>query len=605
MTAFESIVNLIGQNKSFVLEAGAGSGKTYTLIQTINHLIENKGTVLKKKNQRIVCITYTNVAKNEIIERLEHNPMVLVSTIHEFMWECIKPFNKQLVIEFDALNTALHQEKPEKFLLNLKDRISRVEYNDRKYSDFENGKVGHDDLILISKNMFQNYSLLTSIVADKYPYILVDEYQDTAIETTEALLNSLHERQKQKILIGFYGDSYQKIYDTGVGSLNSYIEKDQVTLITKKENYRSSVNVVKLLNNVRTNITQEIPDDAEKIDGSVVFINCDNYPEPPKKGITEYEKSILPQKNANYDTVINKLEAKGWVFTEGSEDKILIIANSRVAERAKFGSLYKVFSNRFGEGANEALLKRENPFVSFFLGYVDKKTSIEREIGLEHLISFFCSSDFNSVMRFLKQSNADPNVPGYLRKHEDKIAITSKLKELIDIRETKTVEDVFKYVTEKGIISITQSVKRFLDKISVNTAEIEDEEVKAKIEKDITFYKSLMSLPYLEFINLFKHTQNETVFSTKHGTKGEEYRNVLVVIDDTSWKQNYNFQNFINGTEERADRLLRTKNLFYVSCSRAKENLVILSLSEMDNSAMSVITNWFNNGTVTTITGFN
>lgn len=99
MSAFDKIVELIKKNESFVLEAGAGSGKTFTLIQTINYLIESKGVQLRFDNQNIVCITYTNVAKNEIIDRLENNPLVLVYTIHEFLWDCIKNYQKQLLIE--------------------------------------------------------------------------------------------------------------------------------------------------------------------------------------------------------------------------------------------------------------------------------------------------------------------------------------------------------------------------------------------------------------------------------------------------------------------------------------------------------------------------
>ncbi|MBK6989177.1 MAG: ATP-dependent helicase [Bacteroidetes bacterium] len=112
--------------------------------------------------------------------------------------------------------------------------------------------------------MFQNYKLLTTILADKFPYILVDEYQDTAVETTDALINSLLSRQKPKVQLGFYGDSYQKIYDTGVGSLETFIQEEKITLVTKQENYRSSINVINLLNKVRTNIKQIIPDSAEK-----------------------------------------------------------------------------------------------------------------------------------------------------------------------------------------------------------------------------------------------------------------------------------------------------------------------------------------------------
>jgi len=252
MVAIEQIIKHIKENKSYVLEAGAGSGKTYTLIQTINHVLETKGESIKLNNQKIVCITYTNVAKNEIIERLENNPLVIVSTIHEFLWDCIKRFNKQLIIELDALNETLPTDKSYKCETGLKDRITEVTYDDSGYRDFEQGSLHHDDVIILSLQMFKNYNTLTQILGQKYPYLFIDEYQDTAGETVDAIVNYLLERNKTKLLVGFYGDSYQKIYDEGIGSLQSYIDENKLELVTKDDNYRSSESVVNLLNNIRT-----------------------------------------------------------------------------------------------------------------------------------------------------------------------------------------------------------------------------------------------------------------------------------------------------------------------------------------------------------------
>lgn len=246
MVAIEQIIKHIEENKSFVLEAGAGSGKTYTLIQTINHVLETKANSLKLNNQRIVCITYTNVAKNEIIERLENNPLVIVSTIHEFLWDCIKRFNKQLIIELDLLNEVMLIAKPNKYETGLKDRIKEVTYDDSGYRDFEQGSLHHDDVITLSLQMFKSYTTLTHILGQKYPYLFIDEYQDTAIETIDAIVNHLLERNKTKLIVGFYGDSYQKIYDKGVGSLQSYIDNNKLELVTKGDNYRSSESVVNL-----------------------------------------------------------------------------------------------------------------------------------------------------------------------------------------------------------------------------------------------------------------------------------------------------------------------------------------------------------------------
>lgn len=98
--------------------------------------------------------------------------------------------------------------------------------------------------------------------------------------------------------------------------------------------------------------------------------------------------------------------------------------------------------------------------------------------------------------------------------------------------------------------------------------------------------------------------KTETVFSTKHGTKGDEYRNVLTVIDDTEWKGEYNFNNFFNNSEDKPERELRTRNLFYVECSRAKENLVVLMLSKIDERALKNINKWFGNKNVIDVKEF-
>ena len=78
--------------------------KLIPTIQTLNYLIKHKSEDLITANQKIVCITYTNVAKNEIIDRIENHELVLELTIHEFSWNSIKQFQKQLKIELCKLN---------------------------------------------------------------------------------------------------------------------------------------------------------------------------------------------------------------------------------------------------------------------------------------------------------------------------------------------------------------------------------------------------------------------------------------------------------------------------------------------------------------------
>ena len=607
MTAFARISELVESQTSFVLEAGAGSGKTFTLIQTLNYVLSTRGSQLQFNNQKIVCITYTNVAKNEIIDRLENNPIVLVLTIHEFLWASISNYQRQLLVELNELNDHMAIEKPEKFLSNVveRNRLREVIYNDSGYRDFENGALHHDDVITIASSLLKKYPTLTSLLADKYPYIFIDEYQDTAPEVISGLIDSLLDRHAEKILLGFFGDSYQKIYDGGVGELDKYITAGKLTLVSKEENYRSSKSVIQLLNNIRSNIEQRVPDGKKMDPGSAIFINCNNYPEKGKLKVTDFERLLAPIKNKNYDKVVSYLSEKGWNFNDNSKDKVLIIANSRVADRAGFGNLYRLYSRRYGEGANDQLLKREHVLVRYFLGSVDRKTSKERRSGVEHLASYLHDRNYNGVVSFLNAYGSHTATEAgatyfSLKHHNDKKRISSMLKDLYDLRSNGSVGDVFKFVRDNQIIKNSESFERYIGRLSTSSDLLKTDEDLERQQRDIELYNSVMALPYIEFMKLFGHTQNQTVFSTKHGTKGGQFRNVLVVIDDTSWKQKYNFQKFIKADDDN-DRMIRTRNLFYVSCSRAIDNLVVISLSEMDSEAMQTVSKWFGDTNVFSI----
>ncbi|WP_407503291.1 UvrD-helicase domain-containing protein [Elizabethkingia miricola] len=595
MTAFDEVKDCIEQKLSFVVEAGAGSGKTYVLIQTLNHLIESQGENLNLNNQSIVCITYTNVAKNEIIKRIEYNDIVKVYTIHEFLWQSIKQFQKQLKVELCKLNEIRYKNdvvasKESKYVKSLQERINTIDnisYNDSAYRDFENGDLHHDDVIELAKMLFEGYPLLTTIIAQKYPYIFIDEYQDTSSDTIKTLVDFLLKRNEKKIVLGFYGDSHQKIYDAGVGSLEDYYqgENNILVLIKKEENYRSAKEIVQLLNSFRTNITQE---PQKEIQGSVKFIYWKDHPERgSKEKVRDFEDSLKSNKNSLYDKTINKLIGQGWVFENAETDKILVLANSRIADRAGFSNLFKLFSQRFGPSVKERLLDRNHILIRLFTGYIDKKTSQERPVGLEHLMLFWEGKNHNEIIRFIRKNGL---LLDEFQHHKKKI-ISEILDNLAKYRSSLTIKEVLEIVLGKGIIS-SIPLNDYIERISQNLDEL-DVETRERVERDRNFYSTFLNLSYDEVLKFWKHIQNETVFSTKHGTKGDEYRNVLTVIDDTEWKQEYNFNNFFNDLEEKPERKLRTRNLFYVECSRAKENLVVLMLSRVDDLALKNITKWF------------
>jgi len=620
MTTIENIINSIESNKSFVLEAGAGSGKTYTLIQTINHLIEKEGQSHEHSGQRIVCITYTNVAKNEILNRLQNNPIVIVSTIHEFLWDTIKSYQKQLQVQLCVLNEEKFNSETEKiaemsankqasykrkFDNDLKNRINKivVQYNETTYRDFEKGILHHDDVITLAKYMFEEYEKLSLVFQNKYPYVLIDEYQDTAEETVDTLINTLLKKNKAKVLLGFFGDSHQKIYDSGVGALDDYIGEEpyQLRLITKSDNYRSSLKVIEFLNRIRNNIQQTIPEDKEDtIEGSIKLIHCNGN---------------VDDKNKNYDKIIDYLSRNGWEFNDGKKAKILMLANRRIAEIGGYGTLFQCYYDWFSLNVTNNLFDKEDRFVKFFLGSLDKKLSFNRENGIENLLIFFKEKKYNEVMNFLRVygfENSENDEHFNLKKHSDKERIVNKLIALEEKANNETIGAVIDFVFDEKLIKMPSNIEKFFEKISVDLETIETQEEKEKLEKDIEFYNTLNEIPYQEFRNLNDYTQKFTPFSTKHGTKGDEFKNVLFIIDDDHrWYKYRGFDKVISqefGNYNKKGELIPWKedkkelmqNLFYVCCSRAMENLVILMLSDT-GSGMPNLIEWFGNENVINI----
>lgn len=115
----QQIIDRIGQciddGFGWIFNAGAGSGKTYALVQSLKMLLDKKGPQFYIHGQKVLCITYTNAAADEIKERLGNTPLVLVSTIHERMWEIIGPYKDQLM--------KLHRTKLREAIIEKKEQL--------------------------------------------------------------------------------------------------------------------------------------------------------------------------------------------------------------------------------------------------------------------------------------------------------------------------------------------------------------------------------------------------------------------------------------------------------------------------------------------------
>ncbi len=553
LTTLEEVFQCIESKESFILDAGAGSGKTWSLVESLKYIIAKDGKNFQRNNQKIVCITYTNVAKDEIIERIENNELVMVSTIHDFLWQCISSYKNELkekLIELidekiDKVNQELakstntttqkyqknleKKEKLESEKAGLIDSEKTMQY--KNYFSYKNNIISHDDIIVLSQKLFTSYGTIRKIIADSYPIIFVDEYQDTFPEIIKILLDEL--LPMDKILFGFYGDKMQKIYDKGIGEIPiSYNLKS----ITKVENYRCSVSVVSLLNKIRDDI-QQVPSGKNRdIEGSCNFYQAN-------------EAGFVLD-----DFIESNLKDAFSIRDDKSNLKVLYLTHKLIAKENNYLELYELVNHA---GKSDALTKKDEdrcPFMKFLY-------QIEDIVELHKA---------NKIQRLLKQYSYEIN------SFEEKKQLKRILDILIKIRERKKIDFVMKYTMKYRLLQQSTQISNF---------DLDD-------EKNKEFYAALMRINYSQVIKACKVADEKTPFSTKHSTKGAEFENVLVVIDDSAWFM-YSFDKFFSGDMSNVDRYNRTKNLFYVVCSRAENNLAVLGLSQLQAGSQAKIAELF------------
>lgn len=176
------VFEVIKQGQNFILEGGAGSGKTYSLISIIEKIS------MEEPKKSIVCITYTNNAVAEIRSRII-NDNLRVSTIHDFIWHVIENFQKEIkecLVELINDDEQILFVAPKEVLgeelisLDYFDGV-RVEYTEwysMNIIDQNKVQISHDHVLIVAEKMFSKYKKLSDILKDTANYIFVDEYQD-------------------------------------------------------------------------------------------------------------------------------------------------------------------------------------------------------------------------------------------------------------------------------------------------------------------------------------------------------------------------------------------------------------------------------------------
>ena len=121
---------------------------------------------------------------------------------------------------------------------------------------------------------------------------------------------------------------------------------------------------------------------------------------------------------------------------------------------------------------------------------------------------------------------------------------------------------------------------------------------KADESSSITRLRELSGISYKEVSALARFINEQTPFVTKHGVKGAEFENVLVVFG-RGWNH-YNFNQFLEWAgnpatipSDKIEAFERNRNLFYVVCSRPKKRLAMLFTQKLSDKALATLAGWF------------
>lgn len=322
----------IDSRRSFVLQGGAGSGKTESLKELLLYI------KTEHPKARVICITHTNAAVDEIVGRVGER--YLISTIHSFLYGLIGHYKKNIksviselffvpemvraeqlkeqketdykkaehekykrVYEKYASNLyRICKENTEKVtgkreydkdpegyneFLNKKIRLlnekimdiiagkeySAIYYNQTKFDGLNDLSYGHDGLLVLFHLLFGKYPLLGKIISDKYDYIFIDEYQDTQ---KEVLCDILTLSQTYGVAIGLFGDNMQSIYDEGIDDLDIFINDGTLETILKEDNFRCSYEVLDVINSLRLDsLNQNVA--LKKLDNGIYEKEADRH----------------------------------------------------------------------------------------------------------------------------------------------------------------------------------------------------------------------------------------------------------------------------------------------------------------------------------------
>lgn len=321
---------------------------------------------------------------------------------------------------------------------------------------------------------------------------------------------------------------------------------------------------------MRPELPQEVEDSAAP--GSVVVFHTNEWQGMRQTGAQWRGDLPATVAHSYLELVKDKLVKNGWSISSDTS-KILMLTHNVLAAEQGYQQLAASFSR------SESFIKKEDPYISYLVDTV------------EPVCRAFECRRYGEMLAVLGGRTQ------VISSHADKVVWFQHITTLLDLRESQTIGAVLDHLRKGQRLPVPETVDRMersLEKYNAAPAPNEPDE--------ITRLRQLRAVSYKEVIALKEFIDEKTPFSTKHGVKGAEFENVLVVFG-RGWNL-YNFDQFLEWSgapgvpADKLDTYERNRNLFYVACSRPKRRLALLFTQELKAEALATLAKWFGNSAI-------
>lgn len=563
----------------FTVIAGAGSGKTTSLVKALDHVTRTRGPALRAEGQKVACITYTVIAANEIHEEIGRHPLATVATIHSFLWSVIKPFQRDI----GAWVRERTQRKLDELLDNPKTTqkyaSELAKYEARKADaegvthwtygfghDYRQGRLGHAEVIEMVPQLIMESDLLARVVARRFPFILVDESQD-AFPKVVACLERVWAIADGQMCLGFFGDPMQQIFPGGIKDIA--VQATWIR-IEKPENFRSSRQVLACVNAVRTGggdtLHQETGQGDNQVEGEAFCF-------------------VLPaddQRTENLDRVREWLDehsdAGQWT-NDGA--KVLHIEHRMAADRLRFAGLHAAF--RAGGGGSGLKLAFDE----------GQAWPLEPVADIIVPLCFAAPGRTPGTIALLREhSRLLRDARTAEEVHEALNALgpaVAELRQLAQRTPEATIGELLRLAVDRQVIDVDPRLAEHLA-----TPEPSDDETGRVLT---AMDECLLS----ELPGYQAYVAQQSPYATHQGTKGAEFDRVVVVLDDADSNHNLFSYDKLLGLEDLSTRdeenraagndsvLERTRRLLYVCLSRARVAVAIALFATDVDAAVDAV----------------